>query len=77
MQQPKYNFQQTKTIIMKKILVMATVLILAGTTATMAQTKKPMKHKMDSTMSKDTSMMNKKMKPMKHKMSKPAKDSMM
>lgn len=56
---------------------MATVLLFAGATATMAQNKKPMKKKMDSTMTmKDTSMMHSK-KPMKKKPMKPMKDSMM
>ena len=63
---------------MKKVFVMAVALILSGATVTMAQTKKPMKRKMDSTMtSSDTSMMHSK-KPMKMKKSmKPMKDSMM
>ena len=64
---------------MKKVFVMAVAIMLSGATVTMAQTKKPMKKRMDSTMTmgKDTSMMNHKMKPMKKKMNKPMKDSMM
>lgn len=78
MQTANYNFQQTKSIFMKKVLVMATVLLLSGGTVSMAQNKKPMKKKSDSTMTmKDTSMMHSK-KPMKMKKPmKPMKDSMM
>jgi hypothetical protein len=69
------TINKQKIVIMKKVLVMGIALMLSGATATMAQTKKPMKKKVDSTMtmSKDTSMM--KHHNMKKKTTKPVKDS--
>lgn len=68
-------------IFMKKVLVMGIALMLSGATATMAQTKKPMKHKVDSTsLSRDSMMMgsdtsSSKMKKKSMKKTKPMKDS--